>query len=130
MRISLIIFLSLSVNITSKIGACGFIPLINKLFKLLSIYIIKIDTEMNPIRDENGFCIECGPGEKGLLIGVIGNTAKTAYNGYANNKKASNGKVIEHVFKVGQRAFNSGDMMMCDSYGYLYFCDRLGDTFR
>lgn len=115
---------------TSKIGACGFVPLINKFVKVLSVYIIKIDDEMRPIRDERGFCIECKPGEKGLLIGLIGTTAKTAYNGYANNKQASNGKIIEDVFKSGQRAFNSGDVMICDAYGYLYFCDRLGDTFR
>lgn len=85
---------------------------------------------MVPIRDKNGFCIECKPGEKGLLIGMIGTNAKTAYNGYANNKKASNSKIIENVFKNGQRAFNSGDSMVCDSWGYIYFCDRLGDTYR
>ena len=85
---------------------------------------------MNPIRDENGFCIECGKGEKGLLIGIIGNSPKTAFNGYANNAQASNKKIIENVFKKGQRAFNSGDLMMCDNFGYMYFCDRLGDTFR
>ncbi len=85
---------------------------------------------MNPIRDENGFCIECKPNERGLLIGMIGTSAKTAYTGYANNKKASNGKIIENVFKMGQNAFNSGDSMIVDSWGYMYFCDRLGDTFR
>lgn len=118
------------INITSKIGACGFVPLVNKFFKFLSVYLIKVDNEMNPIRDRNGHCIECKTGEKGLLIGMIGNTAKTAYNGYANNKKASNSKIIENVFKDGQRAFNSGDSMFCDSFGYMYFCDRLGDTYR
>lgn len=118
------------INITSKIGACGFVPLVNKFFKFLSVYLIKVDNEMNPIRDRNGHCIECKTGEKGLLIGMIGNTAKTAYNGYANNKKASNSKIIENVFKDGQKAFNSGDSMFCDSFGYMYFCDRLGDTYR
>lgn len=118
------------INVTSKIGSCGFLPLINKYVKILSVFLIKIDSDMNPIRDKNGFCIESKPGERGLLIGIIGNTAKTAYNGYANNKKASSSKIIEDVFKKGQRAFNSGDSMYCDNYGYLYFCDRLGDTFR
>ena len=118
------------INISSKIGACGFVPLINRFISLLPIYVIKIDDEMNPIRDEQGFCIQCRPGEKGLLIGVIGKSTKTAYNGYANNSQASNKKIIENVFRPGQRAFNSGDLMMCDSFGYLYFCDRLGDTYR
>lgn len=97
------------ININSKIGACGFVPLINKYFKFLSVYLIKVDNDMNPIRDKNGYCIECRSGEKGLLIGMIGQTAKTAYNGYANNKKASNSKIIENVFKDGQKAFNSGN---------------------
>jgi solute carrier family 27 fatty acid transporter 1/4 len=35
--------------------------------------IIKIDDEMKPIRDKNGLCIECKPGEKGLCVGIIGN---------------------------------------------------------
>jgi len=120
------------VNIAQKQGACGFFPLIHKLFTIPAypVFIIRIDTQMNPIRDENGFCIKCGPGEKGLLIGIIGKNPVTAYNGYANNSKASETKIINNVFKKGQQAFNSGDLMMMDSLGYVYFCDRLGDTFR
>ena len=85
---------------------------------------------MNPIRDKNGFCVRCKDGEKGLLIGIIGKTTKTAFNGYANNTEATKKKIIEDVFKKGQTAFNSGDLMMRDSFGYMYFCDRLGDTYR
>ncbi len=96
------------VNLTSKIGACGFLPLINRFVNLLPVYLVKIDDDMNLIRNEKGFCIPCKPGERGLLIGIIGNKAKTAYNGYANNSQASNKKIIEDVFKKGQRAFNSG----------------------
>lgn len=105
-------------------------PLINSLFNFLPIHLIKIDDQMNPVRDENGYCIKCKDGEKGLLIGIIGNTTKTAFNGYANNKEATKKKIVENVFKKGQRAFNSGDLMMRDSFGYMYFCDRLGDTYR
>ena len=58
------------INITSKIGACGFVPLINYIKPILPIAVIKIDDNMNPIRDKKtGFCIECKRGEKGLLIG-------------------------------------------------------------
>ena len=96
------------VNITSKIGACGFVPLVNRIFGLLPARIVRIDEHMNVVRDKNGFCIECPPGEKGLLVGIIGNSAKTAYTGYANNSQASKKKVIENVFKKGQTAFDSG----------------------
>jgi solute carrier family 27 fatty acid transporter 1/4 len=118
------------VNLTSKIGACGFLPLVNRLVNLLPVYLVRIDDEMNLIRDKSGFCIPCRPGERGLLVGIIGNRAKTAYNGYANNAKESSKKIIENVFRKGQRAFNSGDSLIMDKYGYMYFCDRLGDTYR
>jgi acyl-CoA synthetase (AMP-forming)/AMP-acid ligase II len=96
----------------------------------LPYYIIKIDKDMNPVRDKRGYCIECANGERGLLVGIIGNTTKTAYVGYANNKKASEKKIIENVFKNDQKAFNTGDVMVGDALGYLYFADRLGDTYR
>jgi hypothetical protein len=91
-----------------KIKSCGFVPLVNYIFKMLPICLIKIDNEMRPIRDNKGFCIECERGEKGLLIGFIGGSAQTQYSGYANNVEATNSKVIVDVFKKGQNAFNSG----------------------
>jgi len=117
-------------NITSHIGSCGFVPLLQYVKQLSPICLIKIDDEMNPIRDKNGFCIECRRGEKGLLIGLISSLPTAAYNGYANNEKASSTKVLQDVFRKGQTAFNSGDLMVCDVYGNFVFCDRLGDTFR
>ncbi len=117
-------------NIGGKVGACGFIPVVNRWLQKLAINIIRVDNETNPIRDSNGYCIACQPGEKGLAVGLLGDKPTKEYSGYANNKQASEKKIIENVFKKGQRAFNSGDMMMSDEYGYVYFCDRLGDTYR
>ena len=58
---------------------------------------------MNPIRDKNGFCIECARGEKGLLIGMIDDKKPTsAFTGYANNSKATNSKIIDDVFLKGE----------------------------
>lgn len=96
-------------NLAYKIGSCGFKPLIANIFtNVYPIFLIKIDEQMNPIRDENGFCIECKTGEKGLLIGMIGNEPTKAFNGYANNPEASKKKIIDNVFKSGQKAFNTG----------------------
>jgi solute carrier family 27 fatty acid transporter 1/4 len=94
------------------------------------VVLIKIDTDTNPIRDKNGLCIACSPNEKGLLVGLIGSSPMTAFNGYANDPNASKKKIVENVFKKGQSAFNSGDLMLCDDLGFIYFCDRLGDTYR
>lgn len=117
-------------NIVSKVGACGFVPVLNQWLKKLAINIICVDNEMNPIRDSKGLCITCKPGEKGLAVGLLGDKPTVEYSGYANNKSASEKKIIDNVFKKGQRAFNTGDLMMCDKYGFIYFCDRLGDTYR
>ena len=96
------------VNFVSKVGACGFVPITNYVHKIMPICLIKIDEDMKPIRDKNGFCIECKRGEKGLLVGFIGRSAQTQYSGYANNAEATNSKVIKDVFRKGQNAFNSG----------------------
>ena len=96
------------INFVSKIGSCGFVPLINYFFKAFPVCLIRIDEQMRPIRDKNGFCIECKRGEKGLLIGFIGKIATAQFNGYANNNEATSNKIILNVFKKGQRAFNSG----------------------
>ena len=89
-------------------GACGFVPILNRFFKILPLNIVKIDSQNKPIRDKKGFCIPCEPGEKGLAIGVIGKTTKTAYAGYANNKTASDSKILDNIFNRGQRAFDTG----------------------
>jgi acyl-CoA synthetase (AMP-forming)/AMP-acid ligase II len=97
-------------NTVAKIGACGFVPLANRFLKVMPSYIIKIDkNNFNVIRDENGHCIECDIGETGLLVGVIGQSTRDEYNGYANSTDASNKKIINNLFKPNQNAFNSGN---------------------
>ncbi|PSN39832.1 hypothetical protein C0J52_19191 [Blattella germanica] len=75
------------VNLDNKIGAVGCIPQCVPSF-VLPVGLIKVDPNTNePIRNEKGLCIRCGPNEP-------------------------------------------GDILVADDYGYLYFKDRTGDTFR
>lgn len=53
-----------------------------------------------------------------------------SFAGYANNEKENNKKIIRDVFKKGDMYFNSGDVLEYDEFGYYYFKDRTGDTFR
>lgn len=39
-------------------------------------------------------------------------------------------KVIKDVFEKGDCFYRTGDLIKRDSKGYLYFVDRIGDTFR
>lgn len=52
-----------------------------------------------------------------------------AFLGYVD-KAASSKKIVHDVFKKGDTAFLSGDLLVSDEYGNLYFKDRTGDTFR
>ncbi|XP_018053881.1 PREDICTED: long-chain fatty acid transport protein 4 isoform X2 [Atta colombica] len=117
------------VNIDNKIGAVGFIP--RYASSLYPVALLKIDEETGELlRGSNGFCIPCKPGEPGVFVGKI-NSKKVIndFSGYAD-KKASEQKIVHDVFKKGDRVFNSGDILVMDEFGYFYFKDRTGDTYR
>ncbi|CAL4059398.1 unnamed protein product, partial [Meganyctiphanes norvegica] len=117
------------INMTGKVGAVGFVSV---LFPwVYPCALIKIDKETGePIRNDNGLCIRCKPGEPGEFIGMIVRRDPVRdFHGYAD-KSASKKKIVENVFKHGDSAFLSGDILVMDEEGYLYFKDRTGDTFR
>ena len=72
----------------------------------------------------------CKPNEPGVFIGKImpGNPSR-AFLGYVD-KAASSKKIVHDVFQKGDSAFLSGDLLVMDDYGNLFFKDRTGDTFR
>jgi fatty-acyl-CoA synthase len=115
-------------NFDGREGAVGRVP--RWLRSRFNIRVIQFDVEgEKPIRGANGFCIECGPGQVGECIGRIGGDARAEYAGYVD-KAASEKKVLHDVFAKGDAWFATGDLMRIDSDGYLYFVDRVGDTFR
>ncbi|XP_043252621.1 long-chain fatty acid transport protein 4 [Colletes gigas] len=117
------------VNIDNKIGAVGFVPLCAG--SIYPVGLLKVDEETGePVRGPDGLCIRCKPGEPGVFVGKI-NPKKIVndFSGYADSK-ASEQKILRDVFRKGDRAFNSGDILVMDEFGYFYFKDRTGDTFR
>ncbi|XP_017121069.1 long-chain fatty acid transport protein 4 [Drosophila elegans] len=116
-------------NHDNTVGAIGFVSRI--LPKVYPISIIRADQDTGePIRDKNGLCQLCAPNEPGVFIGKIvkGNPSRE-FLGYVD-EKASAKKIVKDVFKHGDMAFLSGDLLVADEKGYLYFKDRTGDTFR
>lgn len=115
-------------NIDNTIGAIGFVSRI--IPSVYPISIIKVDPSGEPLRNADGLCIPCKPGEPGVFIGkIIPSNPARAFLGYVNEKESEK-KVVYDVFKKGDSAFLSGDIIVSDEFGYLYFKDRTGDTFR
>ena len=93
--------------------------------------MVKYDRETDSIiRDEDGYCVPCRPGENGMLVSMVGtkDPLKT-FDGYTN-KEETEKKMISQVFIKNDKAFLTGDLMFSDEENYLYFADRVGDTFR
>ncbi|XP_077988604.1 long-chain fatty acid transport protein 6-like [Glandiceps talaboti] len=110
-----------------KPGVVGmFSPLLRKLG---SFEIVKCDYEIaEPIRDSKGRCIPVKYGEPGLLLSKP--SGLNQFYGYHGNKKLSEKRILHNVLQEDDKYINSGDLMMLDRNFYLYFVDRLGDTFR
>ncbi len=51
------------------------------------------------------------------------------FEGY-RNKEATRKKILTDVLASGDRFFRSGDILVMDELGFVYFQDRSGDTFR
>ncbi|XP_054387431.1 long-chain fatty acid transport protein 2 isoform X2 [Pongo abelii] len=114
-------------NYARKVGAVGRVNYLQK--KIITYDLIKYDVEKDePVRDENGYCVRVPKGEVGLLVCKI--TKLTPFNGYAGAKAQTEKKKLRDVFKKGDLYFNSGDLLMVDHENFIYFHDRVGDTFR
>ncbi|XP_063044433.1 long-chain fatty acid transport protein 2-like [Engraulis encrasicolus] len=115
------------VNYVGKVGATGRVLGIQK--RAIPFALIKYDTEKGePERDSRGFCMEVPTGEAGLLVAKI--TKVAPFVGYANNAQQTEKKRLRDVFEKGDQYFNSGDLLKMDEEGFIYFQDRIGDTFR
>ncbi|MEZ6023739.1 MAG: long-chain-acyl-CoA synthetase [Hyphomonadaceae bacterium] len=115
-------------NFDGQPGAVGRVP--PYLQHRFAVKLVRFDVETEqPMRGEDGLCIECAVGEVGEAIGLIGTDARNNYTGYAD-KAASDRKILRDAFEPGDAWFRTGDLMRQDKAGYFYFVDRIGDTFR
>lgn len=63
-----------------------------------------------------------------MLVSKI--TEIAPFVGYAENEHQTEKKRLRDVFKSGDVYFNSGDLLKIDRDNFIYFQDRVGDTFR
>lgn len=111
------------------LGAMGRTGLLIK--KILAFEIVKHDVESEePVRDpKTGLCVPCAFGENGELLGKISTMTSSKFQGYTN-KEDTDKKVMKDVFVKGDMYFRCGDLVRQESDGFVYFVDRIGDTFR
>uniref|UniRef100_A0A8B9UU26 long-chain-fatty-acid--CoA ligase n=1 Tax=Anas zonorhyncha TaxID=75864 RepID=A0A8B9UU26_9AVES len=116
-------------NFDNNVGSCGFNSRI--LPGVYPIGLVKVDEDtMELIRGPDGVCIRCQPGEPGQLVGrIVKSNPLQHFDGYLN-QSATNKKIARDVFTKGDAAYLTGDVLVMDKYGYMYFRDRTGDTFR
>jgi fatty-acyl-CoA synthase len=109
-------------------GAVGRIP--HYMRGIIQTRIVRFDLEREmPIRDAQGFCIECADGEAGEAIGKIADEPGRNFEGYTKSSDTEK-KILRDVFAKGDAWFRTGDLMRRDAHNYFYFVDRTGDTFR
>jgi fatty-acyl-CoA synthase len=120
-------------NCEGRVGSIGRIPPF--LSHRYPVAIVRSDQSSGaPVRNAEGRCIRCEPGEPGEAIGRIaasadGASAGAQFEGYAD-AEATRRKVLRDVFEPGDAWYRTGDLMSRDVQGFYYFVDRVGDTFR
>ena len=117
-------------NCEGKPGAIGRIP--SFLVHRFPVALVRFDVETGePVRNAAGFCQRCEADEVGEALGKISDdgSAEGRFDGYTD-PAASARKILRDVFAKGDAWFRSGDLMRRDAAGFLYFVDRIGDTFR
>ncbi|CAL5870034.1 uncharacterized protein PFLUO_LOCUS4267 [Penicillium psychrofluorescens] len=95
--------------------------------------LVEVDMEtQEPWRDpKTGLCKRVPRGDPGeLLFAIDATDPGEAFQGYFQNPKATESKILRDVLKKGDAFFRTGDMVRWDKDGRWFFSDRLGDTFR
>ncbi|XP_022106766.1 very long-chain acyl-CoA synthetase-like [Acanthaster planci] len=117
------------VNMDGKVGSAGrYHGILRALTD--SFVIVECDIETaQPLRGPDGKCILMPPGETGLMLVRLDNSTMR-FDGYLGDSSLTEKKLVRNVTKDGDSFINTGDLMVHDKDGYLYFKDRLGDTFR
>ncbi|KAI4097585.1 MAG: hypothetical protein LQ344_000318 [Seirophora lacunosa] len=116
-------------------GAIGRGGLLFSAFMQSGCAIVQVDWETEvPFRDpkNHNFCVSVPRGHRGELLYKIAdpNNIRRSFQGYFNNSKASDSKIMRSVFTKGDAYFRTGDVVRWDKEGRWWFCDRIGDTFR
>lgn len=123
---------NLSSNEFSK-GAMGRNGYMGSIILGAQTAIVKVDwvAEAPQRAGPNNFCVRVSRGEPGELLQKVDAAAvDKQFQGYFNNSKATETKLMRDVFTKGDAYVRTGDLVRWDKEGRWWFLDRMGDTFR
>ncbi|KAK5902067.1 hypothetical protein CesoFtcFv8_007362 [Champsocephalus esox] len=115
------------INYSGKIGAVGRDSFLHRRYFPHAVIKFDVETE-KPLRDSSGLCIEAAKGEPGLLVSEI--SLMAPFSGYMRDLQQSEKKRLHDVLRKGDLYFNTGDLLRIEEDNFIYFQDRVGDTFR
>ncbi|XP_076444246.1 long-chain fatty acid transport protein 2-like [Babylonia areolata] len=120
-------------NTANKPGAVGRLsPFLTLMDPNPSVLVMFDYSSAMPVRDQHGRCIKVKPGEAGLYLNKVPDHMLS--NGtlavYKASREANESKLVRNAFTEGDVYFSYGDILYLDEEYFLYFYDRIGDTFR
>ncbi len=121
---------ALLINNTNHAGACGYLPRLS--YHVYPLRVVQFDAvdEVPRRSAASGRCEPCARGEVGELLGRIdARDATRQFDGYTS-RAATLDKIVRDAFAPGDAWFRTGDLMRVDADRFVYFVDRIGDTFR
>jgi acyl-CoA synthetase (AMP-forming)/AMP-acid ligase II len=121
-------------NTQNEPGAVGFIsPLLAPLYPVKLVRLAQGEWAAaggELLRRTDGLCVECLPGEVGELLGKVDQRdASRNFAGYTD-RAATARRLVRNVARTGDAWFRTGDLLRADERGFVFFVDRMGDTFR
>ena len=118
-----------TLNLENRVGSCGRVPYWEK----TNLRLVRYDQESGSHpRDADGFLQLADVDEPGEAIGQIypyPDIIAGRFEGYTSTE-ATEKKILRDVFQKGDAWWSSGDLLRYDADGYVWFVDRIGDTFR
>lgn len=119
-----------NVGFINYAGRCGALGKMSCFLRMLAPFeLVQFEAETaEPVRNSQGFCVPVGPGEPGLLLTEV--SGRNPFFGYRGPREMTERKLVRGVRRTGDVYVNTGDVLAMDGEGFLYFRDRLGDTFR
>lgn len=117
------------INISNKLGAVGRMSPLLKL-SLPCEFVLYDQENEDVVRSEDGLCVIAPLDKPGLLLLKVDEKRRMTFEGYKGKESERQNKFVYNVVRAGDCYINTGDSFTRDKDYFVYFADRLGDTFR